>query len=183
MFKTASRLIALAVVFVGQACSPDANADYSNSNSAVEASEAGDASAYMPKPVSLDDLVGEIQSRRGDVVVVNFWATWCLPCRVEFPELVKFGNDYEDEGVNIVFVSTDFESEIPSAAQFLMENGVEWESYIKKGADLGFIEAFHKQWSGALPATFIYDRSGNLRAFWEGITSYEELEETVDELL
>jgi peroxiredoxin len=65
----------------------------------------------------------------------------------------------------------------------LKENEVPWKSYVKKGADLSFIDAFHKQWSGALPATFIYDRKGNLRSFWEGITSYEELETTVSGLL
>ena len=56
---------------------------------------------YTPKPVSLDALIGEIDSREGDVVVVNFWATWCLPCRVEFPDLVQFGKDFEDKGVDV----------------------------------------------------------------------------------
>ena len=85
-------------------------------------------------------------------------------------------------GLQLV-ASTDFESDLPLASEFLVEQGVPWPSYAKTGVDFAFIEAFHKQWSGALPATFIYDRDGNLRAFWEGITSYEELERTVGTLL
>ena len=142
-----------------------------------------DPSRYTPTPVSLDELQNEIASREGEVVVVNFWATWCLPCRVEFPELVRFGKDFEAKGVDVVFVSTDFEPDVPMAVEFLSEQEVPWESYIKTGVDFEFIDAFHQQWSGALPATFVYDRNGDLRAFWEGITSYDELEQTVNSVL
>jgi thiol-disulfide isomerase/thioredoxin len=138
---------------------------------------------FTPEPVTLDALVSEIGSRQGDVVVVNFWATWCAPCRIEFPELVQFGRDFENRGVDVVFVSTDFESDVPLAAEFLQEQQVPWATYIKTGVDQNFIDAFHMQWSGALPATFVYDRDGHLRAFWEGITSYDELERTVSSML
>lgn len=158
-------IVVVGLLIFGQGCSPEASAE------------------YAPRPISLDDLLQEIQSRRGEVVIVNFWATWCLPCRVEFPELVRFGKEYEDRGVDVVFVSTDFESELPEAARFLREHEVPWVSYVKEGVDFEFIDSFHKQWSGALPATFIYDRQGNLRAFWEGITSYDELEDQVLPLL
>jgi thiol-disulfide isomerase/thioredoxin len=140
-------------------------------------------SRYTPEPVSLDELVTEIGSREGDVVVVNFWATWCAPCRIEFPELVQFGKDFEPKGVDLVFVSTDFESDVGAATDFLQEQGVPWDTFIKTGVDQNFIDAFHTQWSGALPATFVYDRDGHLRAFWEGITSYSELEKTVNSML
>ena len=96
---------------------------------------------------------------------------------------MRFGKDFEDKGVDIVFVSTDFEPDVPLAREFLREQGVPWKSFIKTGVDFQFIDLFHQQWSGALPATFVYDRDGNLRAFWEGITSYEELESTVTPIL
>ncbi len=163
--KTTFSLVILTLLLLSQGCSSDSNRDFS------------------PTPVSLADIQATIDSRSGRVVVVNFWATWCGPCRVEFPELVKFGKNFADQGVDIVFVSTDFETDVQVATEFLKEQGVPWPSYIKTGIDFEFIEAFHKQWSGALPATFIYDRDGNLRAFWEGVTSYDELEQTVGTLL
>ncbi len=164
--KTKFPLVVLALLLFSSGCSaPDSGTDFS------------------PTPVSLADLQATISSRAGRVVVVNFWATWCLPCRVEFPELVRFGKTFADKGVDIVFVSTDFETDLPVATEFLKEQGVPWTSYVKTGIDFEFIETFHKQWSGALPATFVYDRDGNLRAFWEGITSFDELEQTVGALL
>lgn len=163
--KTKLSLAVLSLLLLAQGCTSEAGID------------------FAPHPVSLDEIQRTIASRAGRVVVVNFWATWCLPCRVEFPELVRFGKNFEDQGVDIVFVSTDFEADVPVAIDFLKEQGVPWPSYIKTGIDFEFIEAFHKHWSGALPATFVYDRDGNLRAFWEGMTSYDELEKTVGAIL
>lgn len=136
-----------------------------------------------PEPVNYNDLVQEISSRKGRIVIVNFWATWCMPCRVEFPDFVRFGKEFEDKGVDVVFVSTDYEPDMPQVVDFLEENQVPWESYIKTGVDFEFITSFHSEWSGALPATFVYDQNGSLRAFWEGITSFKELESTVAAIL
>ena len=142
-----------------------------------------DESAYKPRSVDYAGLMEEISSRKGDIVIVNFWATWCMPCRVEFPDFVRFGKEFEDKGVDIVFVSTDYEPDMPHVVDFLEENGVPWESYIKTGVDFKFITSFHSEWSGALPATFVYDRNGALRVFWEGLTSFDELESTVNVIL
>ncbi|HUF08017.1 MAG TPA: TlpA disulfide reductase family protein [Rhodothermales bacterium] len=137
----------------------------------------------MPESVTYDDLVNEISSRKGQVVIVNFWATWCMPCRIEFPDFVRFGKEFEGKGVDVVFVSTDYEPDRPEVIDFLEEHEVPWESYIKSGVDFEFISSFHSEWSGALPATFVYDRNGSLRAFWEGITSFDDLEASVTAIL
>lgn len=148
------------------------------------ASKAGDDhSAYAPEHVSYNDLVKEIASRKGHVVIVNFWATWCMPCRIEFPDFVRFGKEFEDKGVDVVFVSTDYEPDMPHVIDFLKENEVPWHSYIKTGVDMDFISSFHSEWSGALPATFVYDKNGSLRAFWEGLSSFDELEDSVSAIL
>jgi len=147
------------------------------------AAKSPDNNALAPESVSYNDLVKEISSRKGQVVIVNFWATWCMPCRIEFPDFVRFGKEFADRGVDVVFVSTDYEPDMPQVIDFLNENGVPWESYIKTGVDFEFISSFHSEWSGALPATFVYDRNGSLRAFWEGITSFDELEASVTAIL
>lgn len=147
------------------------------------AAKSPNTSELAPEPVNYNDLVQEISSRKGRIVVVNFWATWCMPCRVEFPDFVRFGKEFEDKGVDVVFVSTDYEPDMPQVIDFLKEHDVPWESYMKTGVDFEFISSFHSEWSGALPATFVYDRNGSLRAFWEGITSFKELESSVSAIL
>jgi len=146
-------------------------------------SKASDNKGLAPTQVDYNQLVKEISSRKGRVVIVNFWATWCMPCRIEFPDFVRFGKEFEDKGVDVVFVSTDYEPDMSQVIDFLKENGVPWESYIKTGVDFEFISSFHSEWSGALPATFVYDRRGSLRAFWEGLTSFDELKSTVTTIL
>jgi thiol-disulfide isomerase/thioredoxin len=132
-----------------------------------------------PIKVSATELKEEISSREDRIVVVNFWATWCLPCREEFPDFVRFGKEFEAQGVDVVFVSADFEPDVEMVSEFLSEHEVPWQSYLKTGNDFKFISSFHDGWSGGLPATFIFDRSGELRAFWEGKSTFRELEHAV----
>ena len=72
--------------------------------------------------------------------------SWLKPCRIEFPDFVRFGKEFEDKGVDVVFVSTDYEPDMSQVIDFLKENGVPWESYIKTGVDFEFISSFHSEW-------------------------------------
>lgn len=83
----------------------------------------------------------------------------------------------------MIFVSTDFDTELPHVVQFLAEHGVDWPSYIKAQKDMGFINGLEPRWSGALPTTFIYDDKGSLRDFWIGQTTYGTFEQKVLGLL
>lgn len=65
-------------------------------------------------------------------------------------------------------VSADFDEQLPEVRRFLAAQGVRDTSYIKTGPDMEFINTLNPAWSGALPATFVYDRRGRLVEFWEG---------------
>ena len=69
------------------------------------------------------------------------------------------------------------------ARKFLSEHGVDFETYIKTGKDEEFVNGLSADWSGALPATFVYDGRGRLVQFWEGKTSYPILKKRVQEAL
>ncbi len=138
---------------------------------------------YVPQPVSHEQLSEEIQSRAGKVIVVNYWATWCAPCIKEFPEFIKIGKEFADQGVDVMFVSADFEADLPLVSDFLKTQGVPWKSYWKTGKDHAFINAMHEAWSGALPATMIYGPNGTIEVFWEGLTTYEELKRNLQDVL
>jgi thiol-disulfide isomerase/thioredoxin len=134
-------------------------------------------------PAGGADLLRLVREPGASAVLVNVWATWCVPCREEFPDLLRLRRDYAARGLRLVLVSGDFDSEIRSARRFLEEQGVDFPTYVKTGRDMEFINAFEPKWSGVLPATFLYDAGGSLRRMWEQKTSYATLEAGVLEVL
>lgn len=140
-----------------------------------------DSGELVIKPVSAEQLIDEVRAADADLVVVNFWASWCLPCREEFPEFLRFARESDPDDVQLRFVTVDFEDDLPHAAMFLRENGVGGTTFVKDGKEGSFIDAINPGWSGSIPATAIYDRDGNRLAFWEGKVTYDQLARRVDE--
>ncbi len=134
-------------------------------------------------PGTAAQVLAAVRAPGANVVVVNVWATWCIPCREEFPDLLRLRRSYRDRGLRLVLVSGDFPSERDAALGFLAEQGVDFPTYLKEGGDMEFIDTLDKRWSGALPATFVYDSSGTLRHFREGKTSYADFETMVQGVL
>jgi thiol-disulfide isomerase/thioredoxin len=128
-----------------------------------------------PAEASAADVLKAVRSARGHVVVVNVWATWCDPCRHEFPTLLKVRKEFAPRGLRLILVSADFADQRPKVVQFLAQQGVGFQTFLKAENDMAFINALDPRWSGALPATFVYDRSGKLRDFWEGEATYEAI--------
>jgi thiol-disulfide isomerase/thioredoxin len=141
------------------------------------------ASTPAPAPASGAQVLEAVRAKGAKVVLVNLWATWCTPCREEFPDLMRFYRAYEDRGVSLVLVSGDFSSETEAARDFLATQGVDFASYLKSGKDEEFIDAFDPAWSGALPATFVYDSRGQRKHSFLGPITYQSLETEVAPLL
>ena len=116
-------------------------------------------------------------------VLVNVWATWCDPCVEEFPDLMRIAREYRAKGLDTVFISSDFGAARDKAKAFLEDQKVDFTSYFKVGDDMAFIETLHKEWSGALPATFVFGAQGNLQFFREGPVTYEMLKEILDNVI
>jgi thiol-disulfide isomerase/thioredoxin len=138
------------------------------------------------KAVKTVDDLKEIQtSTKGKVVLYNFWATWCKPCVVEFPELVKLYKNYKDKNFVLVFVSMDMPEEINvKVKQFLEKNGVDFVTYYNdfKNPD-EIIDFYDKKWEGAIPSTYIYDKDGKLSTKFIGNRDYEFFEKEISKLL
>ena len=130
--------------------------------------------------VTIEQFHQILQDREAALKVVNFWATWCAPCLEEFPDFIRLGKDLADQGVEVFFVSMDFEDEKPAVEAFLAEQGYSDTSYLRIGKDSEFIPAIQEAWTGALPATFLYSQNGSLVDFWQGApVGYEALKARV----
>ncbi len=139
--------------------------------------------AILPK-VSESDLPQVLSAHRGQVVVLNFWATWCGPCREEFPHLVRLHRELSARGLTVIAVSMDEQEDAPAAAAFLQQQGATFPSYIRGFEDFGrFVDAVDPEWSGALPSTFVFNRKGGLSRRFIGEVSWEQLIAAVSPLL
>lgn len=135
-------------------------------------------------PATAAQVLEAVRRPGARAVLVNVWATWCLPCREEFPDILRLYRKHRESGLRLILVSGDFDDDREKqVGKFLAEHGVDFPSYLKEGDDMEFIDTLDPRWSGALPATFIYDSTGALRHFWEGKASYSTIKEKVLEVL
>jgi thiol-disulfide isomerase/thioredoxin len=121
---------------------------------------------------------------KGKVALVNFWATWCEPCRAEMPALAKMAARLKAKGFVLVTVSADEPEDAKNAREFLTKAGILGESYLKQVKnDDKFIGGLEPKWSGALPALFLYDRAGKKVKFLQGEADLKKLEADITRLL
>lgn len=97
-------------------------------------------------------------------LLLNFWATWCEPCRAEFPDLVKIDEEYRKRGLDFIAVSIDDATEIKTTVpQFLKEMRARMPAYLLNTTEPeAAIQFVDPNWTGSLPATFLYDAQGKV---------------------
>ena len=137
-----------------------------------------------PAVIELRDYQTLLEKHRGKPVLVNFWATWCEPCRYEFPMLNELARAYGPRGLQVLGVSLDEDVDINLVRRFLARMNPVFSNFRKKpGQDQDFINGVHVKWSGALPATFFYDREGRMAATLVGEHPRPEFEKVIQQLL
>ena len=151
----------------------------------LAATAIGAAAAPAVRPIDKDGLAAELARQRGHAVVLNFWATWCEPCREEFPLFVSLDREMRSRGLSVISVSLDAPSALEDSVRpFLAAQNAAFACFIKSaGDDDPFINAIDPAWSGALPATFVYDAAGvRIHSFFGAVTR-EQLTKAVTPLL
>ena len=115
-------------------------------------------------------------------LLINFWATWCDPCREEFPDLVKVDSDYRNKGLNFIAISLDDITDIKTAVpKFLTEMKAEMPVVLLNVNDPEpAIKAVDANWDGQLPATFLYDKDGKVVFRHFGKIQPDELRAAID---
>lgn len=145
----------------------------------AEAACTGKSPTCLPH-VTLVDSAGAVhppEELAGKVVVINFWATWCEPCRREIPDLAAIYARYKDRGLILIGVMADAPSDERLAA-FVAEHGVNYP--IVRG-DRELLRMFEDPEN--LPTTFIYDRSGHSRYAEPGALTAAELDALLVDLI
>lgn len=127
-------------------------------------------------PAQLRQLIASYNGKK--TVLVNVWATWCLPCVKEFPDIVRLQKQHAAD-LQVLFVSVDSADARQAVETFLEKQGVDWTTYRKVGKDQEFIDGLSSSWSGAIPATLIVDKEGKEVTFIEGITDFATLEKHI----
>jgi cytochrome c biogenesis protein CcmG, thiol:disulfide interchange protein DsbE len=133
---------------------------------------AAHAAKTTPDP-QLIDLAGYQQllaKYHGKPLVVNFWATWCEPCRDEYPMMVDLAKQFKSQGVEVVGVDMDDESDMNLVRRFIARMQPPFPNYRQKpGIDLDrFYGGVNPQWKGTMPQTMFYGRDGSVVGFFLG---------------
>lgn len=115
------------------------------------------ANAQELKPIKEDVLTQIFKDSDNKIVVINLWAFWCAPCKEEFPDLVKFGKENEDNA-QLVLISLDETKDLDTKTKpFLQKNDVDFVSYYNAfEKDEKLIMMLDKNWEGAIPSTFFF---------------------------
>jgi thiol-disulfide isomerase/thioredoxin len=144
----------------------------------------------LPKPtpisddavLALKDLTGTDQSLakyRGRIVVLNYWATWCEPCKKEMPDLSAIQNDYAARGVRVIGAAGDAPADSAKVLKFIREFEINFPVWV--GATTGDMERFGV--GRVLPATVIIDRNGKIVRRQIGIIKPGDLRQFLDSIL
>ncbi len=149
-----------------------------------EVSRAGDA--VQAQKITLDsipltDINGvetTLSDWRGDRLIVNFWAPWCIPCRREIPLLIEIQQEYADQGVKVLGIALD---EKKSVVEFAREYAINYPLFLA-GNRISMYNAAFSNRSSAIPFTLLLDRNLNIVFSHYGEVSRELLEQQLNPL-
>jgi len=137
-------------------------------------------SAKRPVTLALKDIHGEsfsLSDYKGNVVLVNFWATWCVPCRTEIPDLISKQRQYRNQGLRIIGITYPPEK-LFNVRRFARRMRMNYRVALGTKASMSVFTS-----SQTLPVTLVIDRNGIVRDQIEGIMYQDEFDQKVMPLL
>lgn len=127
----------------------------------------------------LDDQKQQLTNLKGKVVVVNFWATWCGPCKAEMPEFTRVHAEYRDRGVEFVGAANERRGDREKVREFVTKLDIKFPIWLEMSLD--HMDAFKV--GPGLPATVVVDQQGRVAARIKGVTHAGQLRELIDRLV
>ena len=137
-----------------------------------------------PQLIDAQGYLKLVQQYRGKPLLVTFWATWCEPCRDEYPMLNELAKQYAPQGLKVVGVNLDDEGDLILMRRFIARYKPIFPNYRKKPGEEGpFREAVLPGWNGSLPASFFYGKDGRQVGQFVGERTRAEYEGAIRSLL
>src|SRR5690242_9869666 len=138
------------------------------------------ANVPVPKDPELLDVQGYqklLQQYKGKPLLVTFWATWCEPCRDEYPMLNELAKQYAPQGLKVVGVSLDQDGDLILMRRFLARYKPIFPNYRKKkGEEDAFVQAVLPGWNGSIPASVFYGKDGQQVGHFVGAGDHDTYE-------
>ena len=138
--------------------------------------------AMLRPDFSLQDLTGRTRTAAewdGRLLLVNFWAPWCAPCREEIPALMAARNRYREQGFEVLGIAIDDPDKV---AAFVREQGMDYPVLLAQEQGLALTRAFGNS-IGALPFSALVTRDGRVVFTRRGVLGSEELQALIEEWL
>jgi thiol-disulfide isomerase/thioredoxin len=181
MAKITSLLLVLLALLASSACR-NTNDRSKQAEQSLERTE--EKAGLLVAPIDQASLKKLIKERKGKVLFLNIWATWCAPCVAEFPDLIKLSQTYDTTAIEVVAISADYPDEVDTKIiPFLRKLNVPFRVYVAQFEHQeDFINTENHSWSGALPASMIYDANGNERFFHMGQQTFDEFKHEIDKV-
>jgi len=132
--------------------------------------------------LKLRDLSGveqSLSSLKGRIVVLNFWATYCIPCRKEMPDLAAIQNEYAAMGVQVVGASTDEAADRAKVLQFVRETKINFPIWLGAGSS----DMLRFGLGTALPGTVVIGKDGRIAKVISGVVNQADLKKQIDAML
>jgi thiol-disulfide isomerase/thioredoxin len=146
-----------------------------------------DTNAYQPivSAIKYEDLLFELNKKDDTLFVVNFWATWCLPCVKELPYFISTSQSMAGTKMKLILVSLDTKDNLePTLIPYLSKKKWRAKHYLldDNGRMNEWIAAVNKDWEGSIPATAFY-KNGDQLHFNSGQLSQEELKNYINRFI
>jgi len=164
--------------------SPSGSGGASRSTGAPAKTAAQSSAQKTFEVVDAEGYLAQVAQRRGKPLMVTFWATWCEPCRDEFPMVNELARQYKLKGLAIFGMNMDDDAEVSLALRFMAKTHPVFLSYRKKpGKEEEFINRVNPKWTGTMPVTFLYTPDGRLVGQIIGEQSRQVFVTAIEQLL
>jgi thiol-disulfide isomerase/thioredoxin len=142
------------------------------------------AAVRDPEMIDLQAYQKLVAQYHGKPLLVNFWATWCEPCRHEYPMLNELAKQYAPQGLKVVGVSLDDDGDLILMRRFLARYKPIFPNYRKKAGEINaFTQAVLPGWTGSLPVSIFYGKDGQQAGHMLGEGTREKYEAAIQSLL